>query len=90
MYATGEGQTDPAGEDGKLSEQPYPVPLLAVSLTIGGLPADIGFAGAAPGFAGLLQINARVPAAVSPGNDIPVVVKVGDAMSQPGVTMAVQ
>ena len=90
MYATGEGQTDPAGEDGKLSEQPYPVPLLAVSLTIGGLPADIGFAGAAPGFAGLLQINARVPAAVSPGNDIPVVVKVGDATSQHGVTMAVQ
>ncbi|HWP83841.1 MAG TPA: PQQ-dependent sugar dehydrogenase, partial [Terriglobia bacterium] len=90
LFATGEGQRNPAGEDGKLAEPPYPVPLLPVSVTIGGLPAAIEFVGAAPGFAGLLQINARVPAATAPGNAVPVAVQIGGASSQPGVTLAVQ
>jgi uncharacterized protein (TIGR03437 family) len=90
IYATGEGQTEPAGEDGKLAEEPYPVPRLAVAVSIGGLPADIEFAGAAPGFAGLLQINARIPAGVAPGDDVPVVVSIGGVSAQGGVTIAVE
>ena len=90
LYATGEGQTIPAGIDGKPSEAPFPEPLFSLSLTIGGLPAEILFAGSAPGFVGLLQINARVPLGVTPGDAIAVSLTIGNASSQPGLTMAVQ
>ena len=90
LYATGEGQTVPAGIDGTLAQAPSPVPLFPVSLSIGGFPADIVFAGSAPGFAGLLQVNARVPMEVFPGSAVPVSLTVGNASSQPGITMAVE
>ncbi|OFV98767.1 MAG: hypothetical protein A3H28_01320 [Acidobacteria bacterium RIFCSPLOWO2_02_FULL_61_28] len=89
VYATGEGQTTPAGSDGRLAEVPFPLPLLPVSLEIGGLAADVLFAGSAPGFAGLLQVNARIPPGVTPGAAVPVLLRVGGASSQPGVTVAV-
>jgi uncharacterized protein (TIGR03437 family) len=37
-----------------------------------------------------LQINATVPATVTAGNTVPVVVSVGSTASQAGVTMAVK
>jgi uncharacterized protein (TIGR03437 family) len=89
LYATGEGQTNPPGVDGKLAELPYPTPLLPVSLTIGGLSAQVTFAGSAPGFAGLLQINAIVPPGVAPGSDVSVVLRIGGIISPPGLTLAV-
>ena len=89
VYATGEGQTNPPGVDGKLAELPSPAPLLPVSLTIGGITAQVTFAGSAPGFVGLLQINAVVPQGVAPGSDVPVVLRVGGVSSQPGLTLAV-
>ena len=90
LYATGEGQTVSAGIDGTLAQAPSPVPLFPVSLSIGGFPADIVFAGSAPGFAGLLQVNARVPMEVFPGSAVSVSLTVGNASSQPGITMAVE
>ncbi|MBZ5594032.1 MAG: hypothetical protein LAP39_17465 [Acidobacteriia bacterium] len=90
FYATGEGQTSPAGVHGKLAEPPFPKPVLRVSMTIGGLAVtDLPYAGAAPGFAGLMQINARLPKGVKPGNAVPVTVTIGGQDSQPGITMAV-
>ena len=95
LYATGEGQTIPAGITGKLSEPPYPTPVAQVSVTIGGLPAEVIFAGGAPGFAGLLQVNVRVPSAVEPGNNVPIFLltpfdRFFSRSSQPGVTLAVR
>lgn len=90
FYATGEGQTESAGITGQLARDPFPKPLLPVSVTIGGIPAEVLFAGGAPGFAGLLQINARVPPAAVPGSTVPVNVTVGSATSQPGITLAVE
>jgi uncharacterized protein (TIGR03437 family) len=93
LFATGEGMTAPAGVDGTLAVVPYPTPLLLVSVQIGGIDAEILYKGAAPGLtAGLMQINARVPmdlAAVSGIGQYPVVLNVGAASSQPGVTVAV-
>jgi len=89
LFATGEGQTEPPGMDGKLSTSPFPRPRLPVSLTIGGRPAALTFAGSAPGFAGLLQLNARVPAE-SNGDGAEVVLTVGEASSQRGLTMSVR
>jgi uncharacterized protein (TIGR03437 family) len=63
---------------------------LQVSVTLGGVPASVQYAGAAPTFvAGFLQINFQVPAGLTPGAQIPIAVKVGD-IAAPLVTMAVK
>ena len=61
----------------------------AVSLKIGLYPAQLLYAGPAPGFPGLMQINAQVPAGFLPPGIQPVVLSVGSATSQAGVTIAV-
>ncbi len=90
LFATGEGATDPAGVDGALAAPPLTKPLLPVSVSINGIPAMVEYAGGAPGLvAGVLQVNVRIPDSV-PDGDLPVVLKIGDAASQPGVTVAVR
>jgi uncharacterized protein (TIGR03437 family) len=91
LYATGEGQTTPGGVDGKLATAPYPTPNLPVNVTIGGIIVNnLQYVGGAPGnVAGLLQINVAVPAGVTPGSAVPVVIRVGNVTSQTGVTIAV-
>ena len=89
IFATGEGQTDPPGVDGKIATAVYPKPKLPVSLTIGGIDAFIAYAGAAPfAVAGALQVNAVVPADVTPGLAVPVVLKIG-SVSSPVVYVAI-
>jgi uncharacterized protein (TIGR03437 family) len=66
-FWTGLGRTDPWLQAGL----PAPVSPLARSaqpeLRIGGQPATVTFAGLAPGFAGLYQVNVVVPAGLKPG-----------------------
>jgi uncharacterized protein (TIGR03437 family) len=90
LYATGEGQTADSGVSGRLSAAPFPRPLLPVSVTIDGVDAQIAYAGAAPGLpAGLLQINVLVPEAARSGA-VPVLLTIGNAPSQTGVTVVLQ
>ncbi len=85
LFATGEGQTTPAGVDGKLATVPYPTPNLPVSVTVGGIPAVVSYKGGAPTeVAGLMQIDIQIPPGVSPGGYIPIVLKVGDASTVAG------
>jgi uncharacterized protein (TIGR03437 family) len=89
LYATGAGETWPDGVDGKLGAAPLPVAILPVSVTIGGVQAVVQYAGGAYGqVAGVLQLIIEVPTGVS-GNAVPVVVHMGNAASQAGVTIAV-
>jgi uncharacterized protein (TIGR03437 family) len=89
IYLTGEGQTTPAGINGKVTATP-PLPLQAVTATLGGQPVEVVFAGEAPGVvSGVMQVNLRVPA-TAPSGDLPLVVSVGGAQSQPGVTLSVR
>ena len=90
LYATGQGQTTPAGVTGQPSTAPFPRPVLPVSLTMDGIPAEVLFAGEAPGFVGLLQINAQVPSGFVPSGDLPLVLKVGTYQSPAGVAIAVE
>lgn len=90
LYATGEGQTSPAGVTGQGAVAPFPLPVLPVTLTIADIPASVLFAGEAPGFVGLMQINAQVPSGFVPTGDLPVVLSVGTYQSPAGVTIAVE
>jgi uncharacterized protein (TIGR03437 family) len=91
LYATGEGQTDPPGQDGLPASEPLPRPLARVEVRIAGIPAETLYAGAAPGLtAGVLQINARVPLDAAAGAAAPVSFSVAGQNSQPGVTLAVE
>ena len=64
--------------------------LSAVSLTIGGYTAALLYAGPAPGYPGLMQINAQIPGGFLPPGILPVVLSIGSANSQDGVTIAVK
>jgi uncharacterized protein (TIGR03437 family) len=90
LFATGEGQTVPAGEDGTMADDWWdlPTPVLPVTATIAGVPARVLYAGAAPGeVAGLMQVNLLVPPNAVSGD---VVLTIGGHASQRGVTVAIR
>jgi uncharacterized protein (TIGR03437 family) len=90
LYGTGAGQTNPPGVDGQLAGAVLPKPLLPVSVTIGGKDAQVLYAGAAPGLvAGILQVDVQLPEGLS-SPVVPVVLRVGNAVSQPSVTLSVK
>jgi uncharacterized protein (TIGR03437 family) len=85
LFATGEGQTTPAGVDGKLATIPLPSPNLAVSATVDGIPAVVQYKGGVFGtVAGLMQLNLLIPAGVRPGGYVPVTLEVGSASTVDG------
>jgi uncharacterized protein (TIGR03437 family) len=91
LYATGEGQLAPAQADGVVTGAELAKPLLPVRVWIGGQEAEVLYAGTSPGsVAGLLQINARVPAGAPVGQSVPVMIHAGDRASQPGVALAIK
>ena len=82
LYATGEGLTDGANLAGRAAVAPYASPAAPVTLSIGGVAAHLLYAGSAPGFAGLLQVNAVIPSGqVPPGLAAVVLTPVGTASS---------
>jgi uncharacterized protein (TIGR03437 family) len=90
IYAVGAGQSAPAGETGRLAAVPLKRPALPVTATIGGINAAVEYAGDAPGLVeGVLQVNLRVPGAVVPGDNVPVVIRVGSRSTPIWATVAV-
>jgi uncharacterized protein (TIGR03437 family) len=90
LYGTGAGQTNPAGVDGEVTGKILPKPVLSVSVTIDGKSAKVLYAGAAGGtVSGVIQVNVRLPDGIHSGL-VPVVLRIGSGLSQPGVTLAVQ
>jgi uncharacterized protein (TIGR03437 family) len=80
VYMSGEGAVNPVVASGAASPgNPVALPMLPVTATIGGQPADVLFAGLAPGGVGLFQVNLRIPALAS--GDYPLIVTVGQARS---------
>jgi uncharacterized protein (TIGR03437 family) len=77
LYATGLGTTTPPGTDGRPIDNLNAKYGASVQVTVNGLQAAVLYAGPAPGFAGLSQINAVIPqTGTGPG---PVQVLIGTA-----------
>jgi uncharacterized protein (TIGR03437 family) len=85
LFMTGEGQVRPSLATGTSPSVGTPLarlpqPQLPVSVTVGGLPANIQFVGIPSGLVGVTQINYQVPADAPLGAQ-PVVVTVGGIAS---------
>jgi uncharacterized protein (TIGR03437 family) len=90
LYGTGEGQTDPPGQDGRIILTDLRRPMLPVTAKIGGIPAEVTYAGSASGLvSGAFQANIRIPEGVEPGI-LPIEIQIGSAATQSGVTIAVR
>ncbi len=91
FYVTGAGAMSSASVNTLTPMSPPVTPIAPVTVTIGGQPATINAAQAAPGSVpGLLQINAVVPATATTGAAVPVIVNIGGVDSQANITMAVK
>jgi uncharacterized protein (TIGR03437 family) len=85
VYGTGFGALNPAGADGLRHLA------ATVTATIGGTTATVTYAGQAPGETlGLQQVNLQVPTAIAPRQNTEILLTVGSASTQPGVTVAVK
>lgn len=91
LYATGTGQTLPPGLDGTAPlSTDLPHPELPVLVTIASENAGLLYAGDAPGFVGLTQLNVRVPTSIVGGGAQPITLEVGGfPLNQSNVTVYV-
>ena len=85
LFATGFGQSGTPIPDGQVINTP--VPITGVTITIGGAPAEITFAGVV--MPGLYQFNVTIPSTL-PDGDAQVVATVGSATTPAGPLVAVQ
>ncbi|MDQ2947406.1 MAG: putative Ig domain-containing protein [Acidobacteriota bacterium] len=91
VFATGEGQTNPPGVNGKIvAPDVLPRPRLLVTVLVAGQQADVTYAGGAPGLAaGIMQVNVHLPDNLPHGVQVPVVLTVGNQTS-PTVFLSVK
>ena len=82
MYITGDGDVTPTLPTGATPASRFPKPRLPLSVTVGGVSAELPFYGITPGLVGVTQINFTVPADAPVGPQA-VVVTVGGAASPP-------
>lgn len=84
-YLTGSGPVNISEPDGIAAAfSPLATAMSQASATIGSVPAEISFAGLAPGFVGLTQINIVVPPGLAPG-DYPLIVTINGTPSNAGI-----
>jgi len=82
IYATGLGGVSPSVVSGAASPlAPLAQVVASVEVRIDGKPARVDFSGLTPFFVGLYQVNAQVPAGVSAGTAVPVVLTVNGVSS---------
>jgi uncharacterized protein (TIGR03437 family) len=83
-YLIGSGPVSPAVIDGvPVAATPLSRETLTTTVTVGGMQAQVPFAGMAPGFVGLVQIDFQVPDL--PAGDYPIQVAIGTAQSNTAI-----
>jgi uncharacterized protein (TIGR03437 family) len=90
IYCAGLGAVTPSVATGSAAPGSPPAKIsTSITVTIGGQPAPVAFAGLTPTYAGLYQVNVTVPHGITPGPKVPVVLTVA-GLSSPPVTVAIQ
>jgi uncharacterized protein (TIGR03437 family) len=90
VYCTGLGATNPAVRSGEAAPaSPLARVVTPVSVSIGGQPAAVQFAGLTPGFVGLYQVNVQIPSGITPGSSVPLVIT-QDGVPSNTVTLALR
>lgn len=87
IYGTGFGPTTPAVATGQLVTTAEPLPAGSVQFTIGGISANVAYAGLTE--SGLYQFNVTVPPGLAAGNAA-VVATIGGIQTQTGISILIQ
>jgi len=91
LYGTGFGATQPVVQAGEIASGRAPL-RASITVTIGGTTlsaSDVLYAGLVPGWiSGVYQFTVRLQASVAAG-DVPVVIRIGDLVTQAGATIPV-
>jgi uncharacterized protein (TIGR03437 family) len=78
LQITGAGAVTPQVEAGQAApREPRAVPVLPVTATVGGVEADVAEAYLQPGTVGVARVRIRIPSGIEPGDEVPVVIRVG-------------
>jgi uncharacterized protein (TIGR03437 family) len=89
IYCTGLGAvTNSPATGAPAPSNPLSMTIATPQVTIGGTQANVTFYGLAPGFVGLYQVNAQVPAGLPAGDAVPLVLTIGGQTSNT-VTVAI-
>jgi uncharacterized protein (TIGR03437 family) len=91
VYLTGIGQDDPTQITGRVNgASDIGKTLLSVTATVAGLPAKVLYAGPATALvAGATQVNLVIPTGVAPSIAAPIVIHVGNTVTQGDVVVSV-
>ncbi len=91
VFCTGLGATNPLVASGQAAPGAEPLArvVVPVEAQVGGRTAAVHFAGLAPGFVGLYQVNVEIPADVEAGSSVPLLLLQNGVPSNT-VTIAVQ
>ncbi len=91
VFANGLGTTTPAVPAGQQTpSSPLSPASFPITASIGGQPAQVLFAGLAPGFVGLFQLNILVSQNASTGNQVPLTITINGVPSQDDAHIAVR
>lgn len=90
LLATGTGLLTPPGGDGAITGSPDPKLSLRVKVYVDGVVVPSSARAELKNYDEILAIKVRIPATAPANADLPVMLEVGDKVSQPGVTVAVK
>ena len=90
LFATGEGMTSPAGQEGFIQTNFIRQPLLPVSVSLNGAPASVLYAGSSPGTpSGVMEVEVALPSTLAPGQVL-VSLMVGTTGTSSAVSISVR
>jgi uncharacterized protein (TIGR03437 family) len=91
LLATGLGQTMPAEVTGEIVSDGTPKPIAPISVTVGGISAKVlSVVAEQNNIAGLFTLDILVPAGITPGPAVPVVLTAGPVHSPNSATIGVR
>jgi uncharacterized protein (TIGR03437 family) len=89
IYATGLGAVDHTPVEGGIPSQTART-VATPTVLIGGVEGKVDFSGLSPQFVGVNQLNVEVPTGVTPGNTVPLQIRVNGFTSTSTAVVAIQ